>query len=79
MFLEWLESKGILSAQRLAAITNVENEQEVLAEINYEMYILQEEMDFEYPEDVRASLISISNDLESIYFEKIPQVNDGYQ
>ncbi|WP_342576451.1 hypothetical protein [Paenibacillus sp. FSL M8-0142] len=65
LFLDWFESKGLPSVQSLANITEVANEQTAVAEISYEAYILKEEMDFDYPEDVRSSLITISNELQS--------------
>lgn len=69
LFLDWFESKGLPSVQSLSAITCINDEQTAIAEINYEAYILKEEMDFNYPEDVRASLIAISNELQSIIKE----------
>lgn len=66
LFLEWFQTKGLFSLKKLVNITNVQDEEVAVAEINYEIYILEDEMDdFSYPEDVRAILISISNDLES--------------
>lgn len=69
LFLDWFESKGLPSVRKLVNITSVKDEEVAVAEINYETFILEEEMDFEYPDDVRASLISISNDLESLINE----------
>lgn len=67
LFINWLISKGFPSMRDLANMQNVEsNEESIIGEINYQLFILQEEMDFEYPEDVRASLISISTDLQYI-------------
>ena len=79
LFLEWLRSKGLSSVQKLASITGVKNEEIAVAEINYEKYILEEEMDFEYPDDVRASLISISNDLASLINEISATIEAHYE
>ncbi|MBY9079572.1 hypothetical protein [Paenibacillus sp. CGMCC 1.18879] len=69
LFLNWFESKGLPAVSSLSNITQVKNEEAAVAEIVYETYILQEEMDFSYPEDVRSSLINISNELQSIINE----------
>ncbi|THF80816.1 hypothetical protein [Cohnella fermenti] len=62
MFLDWFEEVGQPSIMRILQGKIPENE-ELIAQFDYEKFILEEEMGFEYPEDVRASLINIVIDL----------------
>jgi hypothetical protein len=67
MFLEWYEQKGLPNIKKVALWTDHSDEQ-MIAEIDYEHYILSEEMNaFDYPEEVRSVLISVS----SYLFDKI--------
>ncbi|MGB2993567.1 MAG: hypothetical protein WBB47_13110 [Paenisporosarcina sp.] len=61
LFLEWLKEKGFPYLKELAS-TSFGSDANLSAKIQYDLYILQEEMDFEYPDDVQSSLISIVND-----------------
>jgi hypothetical protein len=62
LFLNWLNEKGFPYLTQLAA-KHLPNDEELISHIEYDKYILEEEMDFEYPDDVRSSLISIVNDV----------------
>lgn len=61
LFLEWLNNKGFDYLCYLAS-TNFANDATLNAKIQYDLYILEEEMDFEFPNDVMSSLISVVND-----------------
>lgn len=58
LFLDWLKEQGLMRINQLAA-KDLEEDSEMQAIIQYEHYILSEEMDFQYPDDVRSCLISI--------------------
>ena len=62
LFLDWFSEKGLPFLKKLAE-TNLRDRESVVSKLEYELYILEEEMDFQYPEDVRSTLISIVNDL----------------
>jgi hypothetical protein len=62
LFLEWLNEKGFPYLNELSSKPLPNNEQ-LVSKIEYDKYILEEEMDFQFPDDVRASLISIVNDV----------------
>lgn len=62
LFRDWFLDKGLPYLKRIAKMTHSESEN-ISSKIEYELYILEEEMDFEYPDDVRSTLISIVNDL----------------
>ncbi len=83
IFLNWFEEKGLSQIQLLANKKDTKNEVEVIAEIEYFYFLLNEEMDFAYPEDVRASLINIVNELPVLIKEvaekKSVFVTAGYQ
>lgn len=65
-FLDWFENEGLSKLQFLAEKTGTRNESEVIAEIEYIIFLLNEEMDFEFPDDVRACLINIVTELPSL-------------
>ncbi|MED4455881.1 hypothetical protein [Metabacillus fastidiosus] len=62
MFIEWLTEKGFPYLKKLVAL-KLPNNELLISKIEYEKYILEEEMDFEYPDDVRSSLIGIVNNM----------------
>lgn len=62
LFLEWFLEKGLPFLQNLAKM-NIPDGKELSSKLEYDMYILEEEMDFQYPDDVRSTLIGIVNDL----------------
>lgn len=62
LFLEWFSEKGLPFLKELAEI-NLPEKETLTSKLEYELYILEEEMDFQYPDDVRSTLISIVNDL----------------
>lgn len=62
IFLDWFESKGEPKIKE-ALLKKLPENDDLAAQFDYEKYILEEEMDFEYPEDVRASLVGIVSDL----------------
>ncbi|MED1607742.1 hypothetical protein P4U90_20690 [Cytobacillus kochii] len=61
LFLKWLADNGFPYLTSLVTIVLPEDDQ-LIAKIEYDKYILEEEMDFQYPEDVRSMLIGIIND-----------------
>ncbi|WP_371018941.1 hypothetical protein [Pseudalkalibacillus sp. JSM 102089] len=62
LFLDWLEEKGFPYLVSLAN-KHLPDDEELIAQIDYDKYILEEEMDFEFPEDVRSSLIAVVTDM----------------
>ncbi|MHC8514500.1 hypothetical protein [Sporosarcina sp. ITBMC105] len=62
LFLEWFIVKGLPFLKSLAELHLPDNV-ELISKIEYDMYILEEEMDFQYPDDVRSTLINIVNDM----------------
>ncbi|NRD78548.1 hypothetical protein HPT25_14385 [Bacillus sp. BRMEA1] len=73
LFLKWLNEKGFPYLEKLAS-TNLPNNDELIAHLEYDKYILEEEMDFQYPDDVRSSLIGIVNDVPG-YIEAANEVS----
>jgi len=65
LFMDWLVEKGMPELKVIASHSLPDDEQ-LSAKIDYEHFILEDEMDFEYREDVRASLINIVNELPEI-------------
>jgi hypothetical protein len=69
LFLDWYERKGLLYIVKVASLTDFSDEQ-FIAEIDYEHYILKEELSyFDYPSEVRSLIISISTYL----FDKVSE------
>ncbi|USK44665.1 hypothetical protein [Cytobacillus oceanisediminis] len=62
LFLDWLNDKGFPYLQDLVSKKLPEDEQ-LIAKIEYDKYILEEEMDFQFPEDIRSSLIGIVSEM----------------
>lgn len=62
LFRDWFLEKGLPYLKKIAK-NNVADSENLISKLEYELYTLKEEMDFEYPEDVRSTLISIVNDL----------------
>jgi len=62
-FIEWFESKGLKQIQNLSQLTEVKNETQVLHEINYFYYLLEEEIICDQPDDLRSYLITVAIDL----------------
>jgi hypothetical protein len=58
LFKQWLFDKGYPYLKELSG-AKLPNDQQLISKIEYDKYILEEEMDFEYPEEVRSSLIGI--------------------
>lgn len=64
LFLDWFESCGEPQIKEVL-LRKLPESEDLAAQFDYEKYILEEEMDFEYPEDVRASLVGIISDLST--------------
>jgi hypothetical protein len=62
MFLDWFVETGLPCIRRILSM-DLPNNHELFAQLDYERYILEEEMDFRYPDDVRSSLVNIVSDL----------------
>lgn len=60
LFLEWIEESGLDIISKYINKTIPKNDQ-LIAQLEYEIYILESEMDFEYPEDVISSIINTTN------------------
>jgi len=67
LFIHWYLQKGQEKMLELCHVTQVQNEDDAIAEIAYEQFILESELDFEYPEDVRSCLIGITLQLISTF------------
>jgi hypothetical protein len=83
MFITWFEGKGLPIIQEILSLTTFipeQNKDDLIAQINYEKYILEEEMDSEFIDDLRSCLISITNDLpdrfnQSLKYEIFDKIN----
>jgi hypothetical protein len=62
LFLKWLEDKGFSQLQKIASTTDVYDTEDIIAYIDYEIYILSEELTCDDIEEIRSALISIVND-----------------
>lgn len=62
MFLKWFKDVG---SPYIVSILEgrLPDNPELVAQFEYEQYILQEEMNFQYPDDVRSLLVNIITDL----------------
>lgn len=61
IFLKWLTEEGINS---FSIINNkLYDDLQVISSIEYEEYLLNEELDMQYPDDLRNVIISIANNL----------------
>ncbi|WP_332275909.1 hypothetical protein [Bacillus velezensis] len=61
IFLRWLTDEGIKSFSILNQ--KLHDDLQVISSIEYEEYLLNEELDMQYPEDLRNVIISIANNL----------------
>ncbi|MED4798982.1 hypothetical protein P9684_03850 [Bacillus atrophaeus] len=59
-FIEWIKEKGIPRLKNID-FNNVPNDDRFLAMIEFDEFILQNEMDFKEPEEVRGCIISMVN------------------
>ncbi|MBD1370777.1 hypothetical protein IC620_00180 [Hazenella sp. IB182357] len=78
--IEWFDNKGISQLKLLAEAT-IPNDEQLLAIIDYERFILQQEMAFDYPEDVRATCIHIATELPQVVYNAIESavaLEEGY-
>lgn len=75
-FLSWLNNKGFNYLKEIAS-TNFTNDATLDAMIQYDLYILEEEMDFKYPTDVMSSLISIVNDFPN-YIAATSEIDEDF-
>ncbi|MFE4201141.1 hypothetical protein [Aneurinibacillus aneurinilyticus] len=62
LFLDWFQEKGLPYLKKITSKRLPDNEQ-LIAQIEYDKYILEDEMDFDDPVGVRACLINIVNNL----------------
>ncbi|WP_241669610.1 hypothetical protein [Bacillus cereus] len=65
LFLNWIQEKGQPQILRFVSKT-VPNDKTLIATLDYEIYMLESEMDFDYPEDIVSSLMSITDLLPEI-------------
>ncbi|MFD2618618.1 hypothetical protein [Terrilactibacillus laevilacticus] len=65
-FLEWMIETGASQLKDIAA-TELPYHDQIIAKLEYDYYILGEEMDFDYPEDVRSTLIGIACQLPEYF------------
>lgn len=59
-FIEWIKEKGIPRLKNID-FNNAPNDDRFLAMIEFDEFILQNEMDFKEPEEVRGCIISLVN------------------
>lgn len=62
-FLEWIKEKGIPRLKNID-FNKLPNDDRFLAMIEFDEFVLQNEMDFEDPEEVRGCIISTVNSLK---------------
>jgi preprotein translocase subunit SecB len=62
LFLNWFEECGFPTLQSVLS-KELPNDPDLVAQIEYEHYILSEELDYGSPEDIRAALVNIIVDL----------------
>ncbi|RDY89701.1 hypothetical protein [Bacillus amyloliquefaciens] len=62
-FLEWIKEKGIPRLRNID-FKNAPNNDQFLAMIEFDEFVLQNEMDFVEPEEVRGCIISTVNSLQ---------------
>lgn len=65
LFLNWFEEKG-MNELRVFIPRTIPNNETLLATLDYEIYMMEEEMDFDYPDDIVSTLMSITNLLPEI-------------
>ncbi|MDX6045518.1 MULTISPECIES: hypothetical protein [Bacillus cereus group] len=65
LFLEWIEEKGLETISKYIS-KSIPNDQELIAQLEYEIYMLEAELDFDYPEDVISGIIDTTNLLPEI-------------
>ncbi|EJQ61749.1 hypothetical protein [Bacillus mycoides] len=65
LFLSWFEEKGI-NQLRIFVSKTIPNDETLLATLDYEIYMMEEEMDFDYPEDIVSTLMNITTLLPEI-------------
>lgn len=64
MFLDWFRDKGLPQLQELLAGLHLPLEDaDLIAELEYEHYILESEMDFRFRDNVRSCLMSIVSNM----------------
>ncbi|WP_352427011.1 hypothetical protein [Bacillus sp. FSL K6-2865] len=59
-FIEWIKEKGIPRLKNID-FNNAPNDDRFLAMIEFDEFILQNEMDFKEPEEVRGCIITMVN------------------
>ncbi|MFC5529968.1 hypothetical protein [Cohnella yongneupensis] len=58
MFLDWLENAGLIEIKETITYTSVSRDNNIINEIEYEYYLLEDEMVYE-PNEIRALLIRV--------------------
>lgn len=64
LFKDWVLSKGKHFLEDLSS-KKFENREESVAKIDYQIYMLEDELDLQFPEDLIAALIGIAEELPS--------------
>ncbi len=62
VFIDWFEKKGLPCLYKVFN-QPIPDSEHLKAQIEYEHYVLEKELDFIYPDDVRACLVDIISDL----------------
>lgn len=81
LFLNWLAEKGFPYFKELAA-KDLPNDGQLISKLEYDKYMLEEELDFQFLDDLRSVIISIVNDVPE-YIRAASEVSvsskpDGY-
>ncbi|OCX63608.1 hypothetical protein BFM98_12855 [Lysinibacillus sp. AR18-8] len=71
-FREWFLDKGSLFLKDLIK-KQYKDCEKAIAKMDYEMYILSDELDMEYPDDLVASLISITEEVPTYLIENVTE------
>lgn len=58
LFIKWLKEIGLPTIYNLSK-NPMPNDEQLIAKIDYEKFILENELTFEYPQDVRSGIINI--------------------
>ncbi|MGX5648438.1 hypothetical protein ACWKS6_26245 [Bacillus cereus] len=65
LFLEWIEEKGIDLITKYA-YTSIPNDKTLIAQLEYEIYALECEIDVDYPDEIISTIIDTTNLLPNI-------------
>ncbi|MGR0121280.1 hypothetical protein [Bacillus halotolerans] len=76
MFIKWLFDEGIKAFEILN--NKITNDPQLISSLEYQLYVLEPELENEYPDDLRDCLISIPDSI-SEYFSSYNEMSSGYE